>query len=139
MKKIDHTKEFGILYKQPKNKISLVTVPPLQYLMIDGVRDPNNNPDYSEAVAALYAIAYKLKFQIKNSPFEIDYKVMPLEGLWWAQDMSQFTLENRANWHWTMMILQPDLITRDLFTETVEMVMAKKENPKIVLTSSEMS
>lgn len=131
MEKVDHAKEMGVLYKQPKNKISVVTVPPLQYLMIDGVRDPNNNPEYAEAVGALYAIAYKLKFQIKKSPQEIDYKVMPLEGLWWAQDMSQFTLENRENWRWTMMIMQPDLITRDLFNQTVEIVIAKKDNPRI--------
>ncbi|MCD6356518.1 MAG: hypothetical protein J7L66_04450 [Anaerolineaceae bacterium] len=81
MKKIDYSSKFSEFYKQPKNKITLVEIPPLNYLVINGSGDPNGNPEYSNAVSALYAIAYKLKFAIKNSTLAIDYKVMPLEGL----------------------------------------------------------
>jgi len=131
MNKINHTKEFSYLYKQPKNKISLVDVPSLNFLMIDGIGDPNNNPDYSESVSALYSIAYKLKFAIKKSPLAIDYKVMPLEGLWWAEDMTLFTLENRSNWQWRMMIMQPEYISEDLFITIVTSLKQKKDLPKL--------
>ena len=131
MKKIDHKKELSTFYKQPKNKISIVELPTLQFLMIDGKKDPNNSPEYSDAVGALYAIAYKLKFMIKKSSLEINYSVMPLEGLWWAEDMSQFTLDNRENWLWTMMIMQPDFVTQDMFIDAVEIAKKKKDNPLI--------
>ena len=131
MKKINHAKEFSYLYKQPKNKISLVDVPPLNFLMIDGVGDPNDNPDYSEALNALYSAAYKLKFAIKKGPLAVDYKVMPLEGLWWAEDMTLFNLENRSTWLWRMMIMQPEYITENLFTTIVASLKQKKELPKL--------
>ena len=131
MKKINHAKEFSYLYKQPKNKISLVDVPPLNFLMIDGVGDPNDNPDYSEALNALYSAAYKLKFAIKKGPLAVDYKVMPLEGLWWAEDMTLFNLENRSTWLWRMMIMQPEYITENLFTTIVASLKQKKELLKL--------
>jgi len=131
MKKINHAKEFSYLYKQPKNKISLVDVPPLKFLVIDGIGDPNNNPDYSEALSALYSTAYKLKFAIKKGPLAIDYKVMPLEGLWWAEDMAFFNLENRSNWLWRMMIMQPEYISENLFTTIIASLKQKKELPKL--------
>jgi len=131
MKKINHANEFSYLYKQPKNKISLVDVPPLKFLVIDGIGDPNNNPDYSEALSALYSTAYKLKFAIKKGPLAIDYKVMPLEGLWWAEDMAFFNLENRSNWLWRMMIMQPEYISENLFTTIIASLKQKKELPKL--------
>ena len=131
MKKVNHIKEYNRIYTQPKNKISLVDVPPFNFLMIDGTGDPNGNPDYSEAVSALYAVAYKLKFTIKKGPLAVDYKVMPLEGLWWAEDMTLFNLENRSDWQWCMMIMQPEYITEDLFKTTVTSVREKKGLPKL--------
>ena len=131
MKKVNHIKEYSQIYTQPKNKINLVDVPTLNFLMIDGTGDPTDNPDYSEAVSALYAVAYKLKFTIKKGPRAIDYKVMPLEGLWWAEDITLFNLENRSNWQWRMMIMQPEYITEDLFKKTVTSVKEKKELPKL--------
>ena len=131
MKKVNHIKEFSQIYTQPKNKINLVDIPPLNFLMIDGTGGPNDNPDYSEAVSALYAVAYKLKFAIKKGSQAVDYKVMPLEGLWWAEDMTLFNLENRSNWQWRMMIMQPEYITEDLFKTTVTSVREKKELPRL--------
>ena len=131
MKKVNHIKEYSHIYTQPKNKISLVDALPLNFLMIDGTGDPNDNPDYSEAVSALYAVAYKLKFAIKKGPQAVDYKVMPLEGLWWAEDMTLFNLENRSDWQWRMMIMQPEYITEDLFKTTVTTVREKKGLPRL--------
>ena len=99
--------------------------------MIDGCGSPNENQDYSDAVGALYSVAYKLKFAIKKGPLEIDYKVMPLEGLWWAENMAAFSLENRENWLWTMMILQPEYISRNLFEEVKSSIKKEKKPPKL--------
>jgi hypothetical protein len=131
MEKINHLKILSQFYSQPKKKISLVEIPSLTFLAIDGTGNPNNNPAYSEAVGALYAIAYKLKFMIKKSPIAVDYKVMPLEGLWWAEDMNLFNLEDRSNWHWRMMIMQPDYVTKDLFKSAFEFVKIKKNLPRL--------
>jgi hypothetical protein len=131
MKIIDHVKESGELYKLNKKEIVLLELPPMQFLMIDGEKDPNQNPEYSDAVGALYSVAYKLKFMVKKGPLAIDYKVMPLEGLWWAENMAAFTLENRLNWKWTMMIMQPDFITHAMFSEALENARSKKDNKKL--------
>ncbi len=98
------------LYRAPAAPV-VVDVPPMNYLMIDGIGDPNTSPAYTRAIEALYGVSYTLKFTVKRSAAAIDYAVMPLEGLWWADDMRAFADGVRANWHWTAMILQPDLIT----------------------------
>jgi len=131
MEKRDLVRELGNIYKQPKNKITLVEIPKLQFLMIDGEKDPNQNPDYSDAVGALYSIAYKLKFSVKKGPLAIDFKVMPLEGLWWTDNMEEFSLENRENWKWTMMIMQPDFINKDMFLQALEETQTKKDIPHL--------
>ena len=121
-------KTFENLYKQSKKEISIIEVPTLKFLIIQGKGSPNDNEEYSQAVGVLYSLAYTLKFTIKKGPTKADYKVMPLEGLWWAEDMSQFNLENRSNWLWQMMIMQPELVTDELFNQAVEDV-RKKKNP----------
>lgn len=80
MRKIDLRKEH--LYRPPKGKIVEVDVPPLRYLMIDGHGDPNTSQAYTDAVEALFSVSYTTKFMVKKGPQEIDYAVMPLEGLW---------------------------------------------------------
>jgi hypothetical protein len=131
MKTIDLIKEFQQFYLQPKNAVSMVQVPKMNFLMIDGKGSPNNNPAYSAALGALYAVAYTLKFAVKKGPLQMDYKVMPLEGLWWTEDMSEFTLEDRGNWLWRMLIMVPDFITRDMAAQSVEDVRKKKNPPHL--------
>ena len=60
---------------------------------------------------ALFAVSYRVKFAVKRSAGGIDYGVMPLEGLWWVDDMSTFSLDDKSNWSWTAMIMQPDVVT----------------------------
>jgi hypothetical protein len=66
---------------------------------------------------------------IKKSETAIDYTVMPLEGLWWADDMSDFTKNNRDAWLWTAMIMQPEYVTRSLFEDAKAQVAKKKYLP----------
>ncbi|MGB2846522.1 MAG: GyrI-like domain-containing protein [Saprospiraceae bacterium] len=126
MKKIDLKKEHLQLYKA-SNTPALITVPKLQYLMVDGQGDPNSAKSFQEAIEALYSMSYTLKFMIKKGAQQIDYGVMPLEGLWWTDDMNDFSMANKAAWKWTIMILQPDFITPSL-VEEARLAVAKKKN-----------
>jgi hypothetical protein len=94
--------------------------------MIDGTGDPNLSPEFPLAVQALYAAAYTLKFMIKNDVL-VDYPVMALEGLWWADDLEVFRMEKRDDWKWTMMIMQPSVVTKSLFKKAVALAEEKKE------------
>jgi hypothetical protein len=120
MKKLDLKKALKPLYQPSAKKVSLVDVPPLRYLMLDGEGDPNTSAEYTKAVAALFTLSYTAKFLVKKSVLAVDYTVMPLEGLWWADDMEHFSVENKSNWKWTMMILQPEYVSEELLDEARE-------------------
>ncbi len=93
--------------------------------MVDGHGDPNTAQEYTDAISALYPIAYKLKFASKQDLGE-DYVVMPLEALWWASDMDSFTTNrDKSQWNWTAMIMVPDWINRDMFDAAIAAVAAK--------------
>ncbi len=128
MKKIDYKKELKHLYKPSPKSVEVVDVPEMNFLMIDGQGDPNTSKEYSDAIEALYSVSYALKFMVKKGGLEIDYGVMPLEGLWWVDDMSQFSIDNKTDWIWTAMIMQPEYVTQDLVLDACEQV-EKKKNP----------
>ena len=129
MDKVDFKRTLKHLYRPSAKEFTVVEVPPLQYLMIDGHGDPNTAPAYAEAIEALYAVAYKIKFASKKQ-LSKDYVVPPLEGLWWAEDMAAFTTErDKSAWSWTMMIMQPQWISLDMFQAAVGQVEAKKVLP----------
>ncbi|MGD8244853.1 MAG: GyrI-like domain-containing protein [Anaerolineae bacterium] len=90
MAKIDLKKDMKHLYRPSKARFSIVDVPEMNFLMIDGYGNPNTAPAYQSAVEALYGVAYAIKFMLKEDPETNDYVVPPLEGLWWVEDMSQF-------------------------------------------------
>lgn len=131
MKKIDLKKVLKDLYQPSAKNITTVDVPSLTYLMIDGKGNPNTALEYREAVEALFATAYTLKFMIKKSALALDYVVMPLQGLWWTPDMADFSVENKDAWLWTMMILQPEEVDQALFEEGVNQTAKKKELPAL--------
>ena len=128
MKKIDYKKELKHLYKPSPKTVEIVDVPEMNFLMIDGQGDPNTSQEYSDTIEALYAVSYAVKFIVKKGGLEIDYGVMPLEGLWWVDDMSEFDINDKTNWKWTAMIMQPEHVTKDLFAVACEQVENKK-NP----------
>lgn len=115
-------------YRAKRGEFRIVDVPEMNYLMIDGAGDPNTSPDFAAAVEALYPVAYKMKFASKNE-LGRDYVVPPLEGLWWAEDMSAFTTSpDKSAWLWTMMIMAPEWITREIF-ETAVRAAGVKDTP----------
>ncbi|MEA5079902.1 MAG: GyrI-like domain-containing protein [Anaerolineaceae bacterium] len=128
MEKIDLKKVYKDLYSPSKKEFSLIEVPPLQYLMIDGQGNPNTSQRYQQAVETLYGLTYGLKFHIKKT-LAIDYTAMGLEGLWWTPDMHDFSVNNKDGWHWTAMILQPEFVTPALFAEVKDALVAKDKGP----------
>ncbi len=130
MLKIDYKKTLSHLYNPGKKDFEIVEVPEMQFLMLDGHGDPNTAPAYQQAVEALYAAAYKIKF-ISKKQLEKDYTVPPLEGLWWAQNMGAFTSHDKDQWDWTMMIMLPDWITADLYRQALDMLAAGKDLPAL--------
>jgi len=116
MNKIDFKKELKQLYNPPSKKAMIVNVPKMNFLMADGKGNPETSKKYNEAVEALYAVSYTLKFLIKKGKMALDYGVMPLEGLWWVDDMTKFNVENKDIWKWTAMIMQPEFVTEEMLS-----------------------
>jgi hypothetical protein len=108
--KLDLKKQFKHLYNPSAKDVSVVEVPTMAFLMIDGRGDPNISEEYRLAIETLYAVSYTLKFAGKKSG-GADYAVGPLEGLWWVDDMRLFSTDHKGAWKWTAMIAQPDFIT----------------------------
>ncbi len=130
MKTLDLKKQYKYLYQPSARKIEIVEVPKLQFAMINGAiekgSEPGRSPMFAEATQALYSISYTLKFMLKKRKTNpIDYPVMALEGLWWVED-GVFDITVKDNWFYTLMILQPEVITKDVFAEGLEEVRKKK-------------
>lgn len=127
MSKVDYKKTQKELYAPKKGVISLVDVPEMKMLCIDGEGDPNSAESFARAVEALFGFSYTLKFLLKATGF--DYVVMPLQGLWYVDDMSKFSAERKSEWKWTLMIRQPDQATEEQ-VEEARAIFRKKKNPE---------
>ena len=130
MKTLDLKKELKTYYQPSAKKPEIITVPRFQFAMIDGAiekgSEPGKSPAFAEATQAVYGISYTLKFMLKKRKVDaIDYPVMALEGLWWVVD-GKFDITVKDNWHYTLMILQPDAITPALFAEGLAEVKRKR-------------
>lgn len=130
MLKTDFKKTMKTLFAPTHKDFSVVDVPPLQFLMIDGEGppDPDSRTAYAQALATLYPVAYKLKFRSK-SVHGRDYVVPPLQALWWADDMKVFVTGDKASWKWTVMIMQPHWIERTDVEEACRMAGTKGDLP----------
>jgi hypothetical protein len=130
MEKLELKKQYKYLYQPSAKKVELVEVPKLQFVMIDGAiekgYEPGNSPGYQAVIEALYGIAYTLKFTLKKREADpVDYPVMASEGLWWVED-GVFDFAVKDNWHYTMMIMQPEVITPEIFAEGMEALRRKR-------------
>lgn len=131
MKALDLRKQYKDLYKPSAKKPAILKVPRLQFAMIDGAiekgHSPGNSPGFQEAVQALYGISYTLKFTFKKRKTNaIDYPVMALEGLLWLTAGDVFDINIKDNWSYTLMIMQPDIVTQEIFEEAREQVRQKR-------------
>jgi len=130
MIKIDLKKDLPRLYQASAREPAIVEVPALNFLMLDGAGDPNDSPQFQAATAALFSVAYTLRSMVKKEQ-AIDYGVMPLEGLWSADDLTQFSPARKDLWKWTLMIMQPVFVTSNLVRLALEQVSQKKKLPDL--------
>lgn len=136
MAKIDLKKELRHLYRPSAKKVGVVDVPAFKFVMIDGKMEPGKTPEtsqaFQDALEALYGASYTLKFMSKlREENPIDYTVMALEGLWWT-DADEFDFNDKENWNWTLMMLQPGHITEEMYQETLHQLKEKRDNPALL-------
>jgi hypothetical protein len=130
MEKLDLKKDLKYLYVPPAKKIELVDVPSMNFLMLDGAIEPGQAPGtsplFAENMQAIFGAAYTLKFTLKlRKENPLDYPVMALEGLWWIED-GTFDLQKPGNWKYTILIMQPDQVTPDVFAAALAQLRKKK-------------
>jgi hypothetical protein len=135
MEKIDLKKELKHLYLPSARKPTVVDVPDMQFVMLDGQIDPGETPEtspfFQTAIGALYGISYTLKFISKQRQKDpVDYTVMALEGLWWTA-AGEFDSNQTETWYCTMMMLQPAHITRDMYDRALQELAARRPNPNL--------
>ncbi|MGD2155311.1 MAG: GyrI-like domain-containing protein [Anaerolineales bacterium] len=129
MSKFNFKKEMKPLYNPPKGKFTMVEVPEMNFLMGDGAGDPNDNPQFQAITEALYGLAYTIKFKCKA--MEKDFVVPPLQGLWWMENMEEFSQERKDEWLWTLMIAMPPWVTPEMVEESRQEVAQKKDLPAL--------
>jgi hypothetical protein len=129
MEKLDFKKTLKHLYNPPAGKFTLVDVPPMNFLMVDGHGDPNKAPEFQEKTEALYTLAYTIKFALK--PSGLEFVVPPPEGLWWMEDMNEFSLAAKDRWDWTLMMMQPEVVTPEVFASARQQALRKKAMPAL--------
>jgi len=125
MDKVDLKRELKALYYPPLKEVVAVDVPAMSFLMIDGEGSPTSQ-QYRDSIEALFGVSYALKFLVRKSK-GVDYAVMPLEGLWWADDMAKFSVDRKGEWKWTSMIMQPKYVTGVDVESAVEHVRKKRD------------
>jgi hypothetical protein len=126
--KIDFKKTLRALYAPTAKDFVLVEVPKMQFVKVDGEGDPNKAADYQKGLNWVYSVSYGLKFASK-AELGRDYAVMPLEALWWADDMGDFVAGKKDSWRWTQMIMTPDFITHDMYDAAIERAKKKLGEP----------
>ncbi len=127
--KFDYKKEFKELYV-PKTKPSIIDVPEMNFIKVDGKGDPNGQ-EYHNSVELLYGLSYTIKMSYKSGKdIEgfLEYVVPPLEGLWWCEG-NEFDINKRDTWLWTSMIRQPEFVTEEVFMWALESL--KKKKPQL--------
>ena len=127
MAKIDFKKTLKALYAPSQKDFVVVDIPKMNFVMIDGAGPPGNQA-YTYACSWLFPISYGLKFMSKIT-LKQDYVVPPLEGLWWANDMTAYTENRKDEWQWTLMIMVPEWITHDMFTQSLDKASSKLGTP----------
>ena len=127
--KVDLSKELKAVYRASSKVPALITVPRLKYLMIDGAGYPETSPDFHPAMEALFSIAYTIKFMFKKGPQQLDFKIMPLEGIWWMKDDAQWDMKRPDDWRWRLASAVPDFVDAAALREAKKQIKKKKDLP----------
>jgi hypothetical protein len=131
MEKIEW-KEFKELWGTPAGKVVTVAVPLLQYLVVEGTGSPEvAGGKFQQAIQALYTAAYTMKFAAKNAGIA-DWKVTPLEALWWDPSGRDLSSEDfgaaPGTMAWKTLLMQPALVTQGMLDAAREEAVRKKKD-----------
>lgn len=133
--KLDLRKQYKELYSPSAREASVVDVPDLLFIWLDGRLPAGVGPSESEsfqaAMGAMYGVAYGLKFTSKLRDHDpIDFTVMAMEGLW-STESGEFDWDRNEPWIYSLIMLQPEHITKAMFEEAVSEAAAKRPNPAL--------
>ncbi|MFA9380743.1 MAG: GyrI-like domain-containing protein [Acetanaerobacterium sp.] len=127
--KLDYKKEYKELYLPPVHPV-LVSIPRMQFLMVDGRGDPNvQGGEYQQALELLYALTFTIKMSkmsARQLPGYFEYVVPPLEGLWWLDDGTSIDFTQKERFCFSSMIRQPDFVTPEVVAWACEQASKKK-------------
>ncbi|MED3961054.1 GyrI-like domain-containing protein [Niallia taxi] len=116
----------------PKATPDLVEVPAQKFFMIDGQGNPNGE-EFAEKVKVLYSMAYAVRMMPKGGvtpPGYVEYTVYPLEGIWSLTEKGRKMKElNKDEFLYTIMIRQPEFVTKEVAQMALEKVMKKNPHP----------
>lgn len=140
MDKLDYKKEYKELY-QPKTKPSIIEVPEMIFIAIEGEGNPNSCPEYKAAIEVLYGLSYAIKMSKKNGTQPagyFEYVVPPLEGVWQVDgvDFDGMNVTDKDKFKWISMIRQPEFVTEEVF-EQAKLVL-KKKKPALDLSKARL-
>lgn len=135
LEKMDLKKQYKNLYSPSDKSVEIVDVPQFNFAMIDGGIEtgmsPDTSPQFAGAIGALYGISFTLKFMLKQRKVSpIDYPVMPLEGLWWTAS-GVFDMRAKDEWQYTLMIMQPNFISQEMYEEALRKLIEKRGSPAL--------
>lgn len=131
MSERDYMKEQGNLYNPSVQEPEIIEVPSMNFLKVNGKGDPNKSREFMEDVEALFASSHALKLAVKEWEPEKDYALFPLEGLWWKETAEEFSIEKMDQMLWTLMIRQPEFITKDFVAKVLKQVIDTIRMPAI--------
>jgi hypothetical protein len=131
--KVDYKKVLKDLYQPSAKEPVIIEVPAMNFVMMDGVINPGEVPetsaDFQMVMPVMYGLVYTLKFMLKGASGIPDSIIMPLEGLWWTDPQGGFEMgKTDVPWYFTVMIMQPEHITREHYLAACE-ELGKKKNP----------
>jgi len=127
---MDMHAEFKRLYNPSAKECQLIEVPEMGFLVVDGSGDPNTSQAFQEAIQALYGVSYTLKVALKKSGGP-DFRVMPLEALWWDDTGGRLDPDRKSAWSWTAMIRQPDFVDDEAMSDAMGQAGAKRPLPAL--------
>ncbi len=102
----------------------IVTVPPRSVILIEGQGAPEGEA-FQQSVAALYGVAYAVKFARKKTG-ESDFKVGPLEARWWSDRAAPIVQVSRDRWRWSLRLAVPDDVTDEQLARLIDIVTSRK-------------
>lgn len=130
MEKLDYKKQYKDLY-QPPAKPSIIDVPKMLFITVEGSGNPNTSASYQEALEILYGLSFTIKMSKMNGTQPegyFEYVVPPLEGLWFVDDMAfdGINVTDKDKFRWVSMIRQPEFVTEEVFKRAREALAKKK-------------